>query len=218
MIDLVIFDADGVLFDSVEANIAYYNAIFSAIGEPALSPIEEREGIYYATIQMFERRAGGDPAKLARMKEVARGLDSARFFAMLRPPFDLRPFMLELRQRYRLALATNRSTTVFALVEHLGLAEIFEAVASVFDRVRPKPAPDMLELCLRRAKVEPDRAVYVGDSPIDREAALAAGIRFIGVGDRVEHDQRIGGLGELPARLEALFASAGQRKATSSSR
>ncbi len=218
MIELVIFDADGVLFDSVEANIAYYNAIFSAIGEPPLSSIEEREGIYYAAIQMFERRAGADREKLAHMKEVARRLDSEPFFRLLRTPFELRPFMLELKRRYRLALATNRSTTVPALIDYLGLAEIFEAIASARDQVRPKPAPDILELCVRRAGVEPQRAVYVGDSHIDREAASAAGIRFIGVGERVEHHQRIAGLGELPGRLAALSTSAASPAATSSSR
>lgn len=216
MIDLVIFDADGVLFDSVESNVAYYNAIFGAIGEPPLSPVEEREGIYYAAVQMFERRAGTDLVKLARMKEVARGLDSGPFFSLLRTPFELRPFMIELKRRYRLALATNRSTTVSALIDYLGLAEIFDAVASALDKVRPKPAPDILELCVRRAGVELWRAVYVGDSHIDREAANAAGIRFIGVGERVEHHHRIAGLGELPERLAALFAAA--PAATSSSR
>lgn len=171
MVELVIFDADGVLFDSVAANIAYYNAIFGAIGEPPLSPVEEREGIYYAAIQMFERRAGADREKLERMKAVARGLDSAPFFRLLRTPFELRPFMLELKRGFRLGLATNRSTTVPALVEFLELSEIFDAIACARDRVRPKPAPDMLELCLQRAGVAADRAVYVGDSHIDREAA-----------------------------------------------
>jgi HAD superfamily hydrolase (TIGR01509 family) len=216
MIELVIFDADGVLFDSVAANIAYYNAIFAAIGEPPLSPQEEREGVYYAAVQMFERRAGSDLAKLARMKAVARGLDSAPFFRLLQIPFELRPFMLELKRRFRLGLATNRSTTVPALIEFLGLGEVFDAVACARDAVRPKPAPDMLELCLERAGVAAHRAVYVGDSHIDREAAAAAGIRFIGVGERVEHEARIAHLGELPGHLEALLAA--PAAATSSSR
>jgi phosphoglycolate phosphatase len=216
MIELVIFDADGVLFDSVAANIAYYNAIFEAIGEPPLSPQEEREGIYYAAVQMFERRAGADLEKLAQMKAVARALDSAPFFRLLEIPFELRPFMLDLKRRFRLGLATNRSTTVPALIEFLGLGEIFDAIACARDKVRPKPAPDMLELCLRRAEVEPHRAVYVGDSHIDREAAGTAGIRFIGVGERIEHDARIAHLGELPAHLEAILMEAAA--ATSSSR
>ena len=31
MLELVIFDADGVLFDSSESNTAYYNAIFARV-------------------------------------------------------------------------------------------------------------------------------------------------------------------------------------------
>ena len=41
MIELVMFDADGVLFDSTESNVAYYNWIFAQVGEPPLDPDEE---------------------------------------------------------------------------------------------------------------------------------------------------------------------------------
>ncbi|MGH7905713.1 MAG: HAD family hydrolase [Candidatus Binataceae bacterium] len=207
MLELIIFDADGVLFESVDSNIAYYNAIFKAIGEPPLSPDEERDGIYYATSQVFENRCRGDMEKLARMKEFARSLDSAPFFKLLRTPFDLRPFMEELRQKYRLALATNRSSTVTALIEHLNLVGIFDAVASARDKVRPKPAPDIINLCLERAGVAPQNAVYVGDSQIDHEAATAAGAHFIGVGARVEHRHIIDGIADLPAALARLFGA-----------
>ena len=92
-----------------------------------------------------------------------------------------------------------------ALIEHLGLAGIFDAVASARDQVRPKPAPDIVELCLARAGVAAARAVYVGDSETDRIAAEAAGTHFIGVGDRVAHDHRIDHLAELPERIELIF-------------
>ena len=36
------FDADGVLFDSDESNVAYYNWIFAQIGEPPLDRDEAR--------------------------------------------------------------------------------------------------------------------------------------------------------------------------------
>jgi FMN phosphatase YigB (HAD superfamily) len=134
-------------------------------------------------------------------------MDQAPFFKMLRTPFELRPFMVAIKQRYKLALATNRSATVPALIEHLGLAEIFDAVASALDKVRPKPAPDILQLCLKRAGVDASRAVYVGDSKVDREAAEAAGVHFIGVGRRVEYHRLIATLADLPPALERLIAS-----------
>jgi phosphoglycolate phosphatase len=202
MIDLVMFDADGVLFDSDASNVAYYNAIYARIGEPPLNRDEEIKAISYATEQVFAMRAGGDAAKLGVMKDIARTLDAAPFFKLLRPPFELRPFMLAMRRRFRLGLATNRSATVPALIEHLDLANIFDAIACARDRVRPKPAPDMLNLCMERAAVSRERAVYVGDSPIDRVAAFEAGVRFIAVGLRVEHDERIATLAELPGALD----------------
>src|SRR5579885_430722 len=207
MIDLVMFDADGVLFDSIESNIAYYNAIFTKVGEPPLSVEEEVRSISYAAEEMFVARARGDRAKLEAMRSVARAMDGTRFFDMLRPPLELRPFMLDLRGRYRLGLATNRSATVPALVKYLDLDGVFHALASVLDRVAPKPAPDILHLCMKRAGATPEHTVYVGDSPIDRQAALAAGTRFIAIGDRVDHDHKLASIAELPAKLERLSAS-----------
>jgi HAD superfamily hydrolase (TIGR01509 family) len=204
MIELVIFDADGVLFDSIESNIAYYNAIFRQAGEPALDAAEETRSISYAADEMFIARARGDQAKLEAMRAVARSLDGSVFFQMLRPPLELRPFMMQLRTRYRLGLATNRSQTVPKLVEHLELEGIFDAIASVLDGVPPKPAPDILELCIQRAGTAPERSVYVGDSPIDCQAALQAGTHFIAVGGRVDHAHRIKTIEELPATLAEL--------------
>ena len=201
MIELVIFDDDGVLFDSIESNIAYYNAIFRQVGEPALDAAEEGRSISYAAEEMFIVRARGDRAKLEAMRAVACSLDGSAFFKMLRPSLELRPFMMQLRTRFRLGLATNRSQTVPRLVEHLKLDGIFDAIASVLDGVRPKPAPDILRLCMQRAGTAPERSVYVGDSPIDREAALEAGTHFIAVGARVDHTYRIKTIGELPATL-----------------
>lgn len=205
MLELVIFDADGVLFESADSNTAYYNAIFAEVGEPPLSLAEERAGVFMAAMQVFELRAHGDQAKLARMREIARSIDFTPFFKLLRPPFELRPFLLEMKRRYRVALATNRSATTRGLIEHLGLGAVFDAVASAQDKVRPKPAPDIVRLCLERARVTPERAVYVGDSQIDVEAATGAGAHFLGVGARVVHPHRVASLGEVPAALERMF-------------
>src|SRR5262249_17648915 len=124
MIELVIFDADAVLFYSIESNVAYYNAIFRQVGEPALDAPQDSRSISYAADEMFIARARSDRTKLEAMRAVARSLDGSAFFKMLRPPLELRPFMLQLRPRYRLGLATNRSQTVPKLVEHLKLEGI----------------------------------------------------------------------------------------------
>src|SRR5689334_5588937 len=168
MIELAIFDADGVLFDSTESNTAYYNAIFARVGEPPMSPVEEKAGVFMSAPQVFDLRAAGDPERIARMREVARVMDATPFFDLFRPFPGLRSFLLELKRRYRVGLATNRSATIPGIIDYLGLTDIYDAVASVRDRVKPKPAPDILELCLKRAGVAAADAVYVGDSETDR--------------------------------------------------
>ncbi len=111
------FDADGVLFESFESNIAYYNAIFAQLGEPPLDADEEIKSISYAAADVFKLRAKENAQMLERIHGVARTIDQRPFFELLRPPFELRPFMMDLKRRYRLGLATNRSATVPALVE-----------------------------------------------------------------------------------------------------
>ncbi|HLH75903.1 MAG TPA: HAD family hydrolase [Candidatus Binataceae bacterium] len=206
MIEFVMFDADGVLFESVQSNIAFYNAIFAQVGQPCLEPHEQSQCIFMATREVFAQRAGADLHLRERMAAVAAELDAAPFFRLLQPPFELRPFLHRLRQRYKLGLATNRSTTVPALIEHLDLRDIFDAITCLQDAVAPKPAPDLLNLCMKRAGVGAAHAIYVGDSPIDSEAAAAAGVGFIGVGQRVSTPHRIEALAELPALLERLDA------------
>jgi phosphoglycolate phosphatase len=209
-LDLVIFDADGVLFESVESNIAYYNAIFKVLGESALSAQEERDCIFMAASQVFAMRAQGDASRVAQMHKIGLGLEFTPFFELLRPPFPLRPFLIELTRRYRIGLATNRSATIPAVLEHLEIADLFHAVASARDKIAPKPAPDMLRLCLERAGARAETAVYVGDSPYDHLAATAAGIPFIGVGSQVECSNLIESLGDLPAALEKLSIPLGR--------
>jgi HAD superfamily hydrolase (TIGR01509 family) len=204
MLDLIIFDADGVLFDSTESNTAYYNAIFAVIGEPPMNPAEERAGVFMSAMQVFELRAAGDPARIVKMREAARAMDSTPFFALLRPYPALREFLLDLKRSYRVGLATNRSATIPGIIHFLGLEGVFDAVASARDKVRPKPAPDIVQLCLARSGVSAARAVYVGDSSTDHLAAEAAGTHFVGMGERVKHVHQIASLAELPEKLREM--------------
>jgi HAD superfamily hydrolase (TIGR01509 family) len=204
MLDLVIFDADGVLFDSTESNTAYYNAIFAAVGEPSMNPAEERAGVFMSAMQVFELRAAGDPGRIVKMREAARAMDSTPFFALLRPYPALREFLLDLKRSYRVGLATNRSATIPAIILFLGLDGVFDAIASARDKVRPKPAPDIVQLCLARTGISAECAVYVGDSSTDRLAAEAAGTHFVGVGERVKHVHQVASLAQLPDKLREM--------------
>ncbi|MDX2009312.1 MAG: HAD-IA family hydrolase [Myxococcaceae bacterium] len=86
-----------------------------------------------------------------------------------------------------------------AILEHAQLAGWF-AVRATADRVaHAKPAPDLVQLALNELGVAPASAVMVGDSRFDREAARAAGVRFIGL--KLDGDARVERLGDLAPAL-----------------
>jgi HAD superfamily hydrolase (TIGR01509 family) len=197
----IIFDCDGVLFDSWRANVEYYNAVLTALGRPRLDADGERLAHALSTPQLFEMLFGADPALAEQARTVARELDYSPFYQWMQPAAGLHDLLTALKPRYRLAMATNRGATVAGVVRHFALAPLLEIAVGIYDVPRPKPFPDMIEKCVRHFGIAPQQAVYVGDSPSDLEAARAAGTRFIALGDLPAADLRIAELRALPSAL-----------------
>ena len=59
--------------------------------------------------------------------------------------------------------------------------DVLSAVTSSEDVETAKPEPGIVEVALERADVEPDRAVFVGDTIWDVRAAARAGVACIGL-------------------------------------
>lgn len=79
-------------------------------------------------------------------------------------------------QGYRLAVVTSKSKPVAVRgLEHYGLEGFFEAVVAYEDTEIHKPEPEPLLEAARRMRVPIERCAYVGDSPHDMNAAIAAG-------------------------------------------
>src|SRR5262249_29882559 len=81
------------------------------------------------------------------------------------------------RSGLRLAVCSNKPAPFTRrLLDFLQLSPLIDVVTGPEDTPRPKPAPDMLLLTLRRLHVTPLSALYVGDMVIDIETARAAGV------------------------------------------
>jgi phosphoglycolate phosphatase len=81
------------------------------------------------------------------------------------------------RAGLRLAVCSNKPVAFTRqLLDYFGLAPFLEMVVGPEDVPRPKPAPDMLQLVLRRLGVAPAEALYVGDMTVDIATARAAGV------------------------------------------
>lgn len=80
----------------------------------------------------------------------------------------------------KLAIVTNkeRDTTDITL-NHFDLAQMFDVVVTAEDVPQPKPQPYGILSALRTLAVDPSRAVLVGDTMNDVNAAHAAGVAVI---------------------------------------
>ena len=199
----VIFDCDGVLFDSAAANLAYYDTVLAALGQAPLDAARALQAHTMAAPQLFATLFADDPALVEQARAVTRQIDYGPFYRLMQPVPELFDLLGNLKARYRMAMATNRGTSTQGVVRHFGLDRFFEVAVGMLDVPRPKPFPDMLEKCLAHFGLPPDDAVYVGDAPSDYEAARTAGMRFIGVGEHCGAPHRISDLRELPAALRA---------------
>lgn len=188
----IIFDCDGVLFESRAANLAYYNAVLTEFGEPPVHSTDaERTRLCHtaASPEVFRVLLGED--RLIAALDLAQQLDYRRFIPAMQPEPGLEDALTGLSRRYPLAVATNRGNSMHEILDHFSLTGFFRAIVTSRDVPRPKPYPDMLFEAAFQLDLDPDRLLFVGDSELDRAAAMAAGIRFAAYRSDLRADLRL---------------------------
>ena len=199
----VIFDCDGVLFESRGANLAFYNAVLAYFSEAPVLPGETARAHLCHTAaspRVLEVLLGSERA--ASGLAYAASLDYRQFIPFMTPEPDLEPSLAQLARRLPLAVATNRGGSVREVLRHFALSEYFSVVVTSKDVPEPKPSPDMLLLALDQLKLAPTEVVFVGDSELDQAAARAAGIRFVAYKGMIEGDYAVYSHRELVTLLE----------------
>lgn len=194
----IIFDCDGVLFESRQANLEYYNTILLMMGE---APVEEddRERAHLchtaASPVVFEVILGKE--RLGEALGIASKIDYRRFIPFMTPEPGMEDALRCLSGRFPLAVATNRGTSMKEILCHFDLERYFSVVVTSRDVERPKPYPDMLHLASGRLGIHEKDLLFVGDSELDRQAARKAGIPFVSYKSDVESDYPVNGYSDL---------------------
>jgi len=201
---VIIFDCDGVLFASEAANLAFYNHIFEFFGLPVVEADDEVQLAIlhtYSSHQVFEYFFGQGQ----RYQEVlvyARTVDYRQFVPLMEPQPGLYEVLGRLAEHYRLGIATNRTGTMELVSQYFQLQPYFQHMVTAGDVPRPKPHPDMLHRALELFQIEPQAALYIGDSDLDCRASREAGIPFIGFGYQPADAPAVESLDRLEALLD----------------
>jgi HAD superfamily hydrolase (TIGR01509 family) len=180
MLKLVIFDCDGVMFDSREANRAYYNHILAAFDCP---PMNEEElgyvhihNVFDSVAQIFRNHNQVDMTEVDRFRQE---LDYGAFLRHMIIAPDLKEFLKIITPKYHRAISTNRFNTMDMILDIFELRSNFEIVMTASNSPRPKPAPDALHIILKHFGLTVDEAIFIGDSTVDRDHCASVGMKLI---------------------------------------
>lgn len=173
----VVFDCDGVLVDSRDANRMYYNLIREGIGMLSITPEEEDYVHMHSVNECLARII--PPERMEEAQEVRRNLHYADIFPYIFLEDGLTDLLSAMAARgLRLAVHTNRTSTVETLLEHFEINQYFHPVISAGSLKRPKPDPEGIRLILADWSLPKEAVAYIGDSALDERSAKAAGIDF----------------------------------------
>lgn len=175
---VVAFDCDGVLFDTEQANWAYYDHILRHFGKPAMTP-EQFAYAHQHTLNESIAYLFNNEESIAAVYDYRETMDYGAFLKLLKVEPYLVQLLTKIRPKLKTAIATNRSDTMNRLLTEFELSDYFDLVVTSFDIRHPKPHPDSLFKILDYFDIESHQALYIGDSQVDAEAAGAAKIPFV---------------------------------------
>lgn len=190
---LVIFDLDGVLFESRDMHFDALNAALWHYGYELIS----RED-HLARFNGLPTRTKLDMLGIRglRADEVQGEKQAATLgwvWRNVRRDEVLVTLFFDLRARgWKIAVASNAVTmTVMRALSLLGLWELCDFVTAGDRVAKPKPDPEMYLRCMAECGAEPATTIIVEDSPLGREGALASGARVVMVAGPSEVDAAV---------------------------
>lgn len=177
----VIYDCDGVIFDSFNANLRFYQRIMEVMDRPLLDTKDQEQMRVLHTFANREVLAYffPDPEDFNRSLSAASAIDYLDLVPFMTMEEGFVETLAKLAGRVELAVCTNRSTSMELLLESFDLSRYFGCVMTASKVENPKPHPEPLLKVLQYYGLSPEEALFVGDSDVDRQAAEAASVPFV---------------------------------------
>ncbi|MDD2220228.1 MAG: HAD family hydrolase [Desulfoplanes sp.] len=173
----IIFDCDGVLFDSREVNRRYYNELRFALNLPALTEDELDYAHMHTVAQALTRIIPEE--RMPEMYLVRERLKYHAFIPYLTPAPGVYELLDTLRSRnIRCAVNTNRLDTMETILTTFDLRQYFFPVITAAKVTFAKPHAEGIHAILATWGVAKSGVRYIGDSAVDEVTARNAQVDF----------------------------------------
>ncbi|GAB6162822.1 HAD family hydrolase [Desulfothermus naphthae] len=174
----VIFDCDGVIINSKDANIKFYNLILKELGLPEMDKNQED---YVHSHTVYESIKYIVPEQLLpEALEIGKKISYIAVIDLIKLEEGLIDFLIILKKmKKKCAINTNRTNTMPIILENFHLKPFFDPVVTADTVKNPKPHPESIFYILKKWNLDPREVVFIGDSRVDEKTARSVPIEFI---------------------------------------
>ncbi|WP_432736787.1 HAD family hydrolase [Maridesulfovibrio sp. FT414] len=173
----VVFDCDGVLINSFEANMWYYNWFKKRYGLDPMTPEEEKYVHAHTHIDSMKHilpeEVFDEAFELCKLPELREGLNYIQVE-------DGLVRLLEWCRTHgiRMGINTNRTDTLPQVLQMFGIEDFFSVSVTSTTLPVTKPHPAGVHHILNKWAMQPEDIVYIGDTWVDESCANRAGVEF----------------------------------------
>ena len=184
-IKCVIYDCDGVLFDSLQANKNLYNDLCVSVGRSSLREKEVKYVHSHTVYESIHFVFGHDDGLEKKVLELLKEVDLRNYIGYL----QMEPNLIETLDRLKKiglirAISTNRTTSMKHVMERFNLSPHFDMVVTALDVKHPKPHPESIEKIIQAFNLDRKEIVFVGDSEVDQKTAESSHVKFVAYKNR----------------------------------
>ena len=191
MIEIIFFDFDGVIVESVDIKTAAFARLFEGEGETIVKKVVayhlDNGGVSrYDKFRHIYRRILARPLREKEFKKLCDDFAGLVADNVAAAPYvkGAMEFLKTFAPKYRFfVLSATPQEEIEKIVERKGITHLFRGVYGA-----PNKKADAVKEILSREKVRPADSLYVGDAMSDYAAARENGVRFIA---RVRRDDPV---------------------------
>lgn len=180
-IDMLIFDFDGTLTDSIPVAEEAIRAMLGELGYPDKTKEEIRQFIGFGEWALVAGSIGTEDtekvkaAQAVYYKHVSKNLNKVPLFP------HVREFLETFKDKTMIIISNKRDEFINKLLANLNLTNYFKDVLGGDSAPCLKPDPCTLLKVIEKYNVPKDRVLFVGDMTVDVETGKNAKIRTCAV-------------------------------------